>query len=154
MDQPQQSNRDLSPLCQLSKAAPHYLATAVTPVLSEERQIRTLEWRAPLPSPLPTTFLQTPISACIPVPATFRGLLPVGLCAEVPLGALGTLGAQSGSAPCSLPKGRSSLNDPLWTTPSLPPKPPGKEWSAPGGGGAPPAVGRQTGVHRFKTAAP
>lgn len=49
MNQPQQSNRDLSPLCQLSKVTPHHLTLSVTPILSEERQIRTLERSTPLP---------------------------------------------------------------------------------------------------------
>lgn len=73
MNQPQQSNRDLSPLCQLSKVAPHHLTPSVTPILSEERQIRTLEWSVS-PSRLyfPPTFHQTPISSAFLPPTPSR----------------------------------------------------------------------------------
>lgn len=72
VNQPQQSDRDLSPLCQQSKVAPHHLTPSVTSVLPEQRQIRTLEWEDP-PSHchVPPTCHQTAISTCIPVPDTF-----------------------------------------------------------------------------------
>lgn len=69
VNQPQQSNRDLSPLCQLSKVAPHHLTPSVTPILSEERQIRTLERSVPLPvstSHPPFTRHQSLVHFCSP----------------------------------------------------------------------------------------
>lgn len=75
MNQPQQSNRDLSPLCQLSKVAPHHLTPSVTPILSEERQIRTLERSVPLPvstSHPPFTRHQSLMHFCSPPPTPSR----------------------------------------------------------------------------------
>ena len=44
VNQPQQSNRDLGPLCQPPKVAPHNLAAGIALILSEERD-RSGPWR-------------------------------------------------------------------------------------------------------------
>lgn len=122
MDQPQQFNRDLRPLGQPPKMAPHHLTPSVAPVLPEEKG-GSGPWGGKLPhSPcqaLPTPCPNAPnptTPRCVPIPDTSftsLGLIPVCLCAESPLGAQGTLAAQSGSVPCSLPTGRCDLSDPL-----------------------------------------
>lgn len=106
VNQPQHSNRDLSPLRQLSNLAPHYLTPSVTPILSEERGNSTLGQKD---RHFPPTCHQTAISACIPALNTF---LPVCWCGEAPLDAQGILGAQSGPALRSLPRETANLKGP------------------------------------------